>query len=561
MYAYDSYDRTFVTERAAQFRDQVRRRMSGEISEDEFKPLRLRNGLYLQLHSYMLRVAIPYGQLSSEQLRALARIARTYDRGYGHFTTRQNIQFNWIRLEQMPDILDELAAVEMHGVQTSGNCIRNTTTDQFAGVAADEIEDPRPWAEIIRQWSTLHPEFSFLPRKFKIAVTGAAADRAAARVHDIGLRIVRRPDGAHGFEVMVGGGLGRTPMLAETIRDFLPQEDLLSYLEAILRVYNIEGRRDNLYKSRIKILVSALGADRFRELVEAEWAQIRKSALKLDREELARIRSQFAAPPYEKRPAHSVIFETRRLEDAAFARWAAANLFPHKRPGYAAVSISLKPIAGIPGDVTAQQMEAIARLADAYSFGELRVTHRQNLVFADVRQDDLYDLWRALDSLDLATPNISRATDIIACPGLDFCGLATARSIPVAQRLSDRLADLDDQYDLGPLNINISGCINSCGHHHVGHIGILGLEKAGEESYQVTLGGSSADDAAIGNIVGRGFGADDIVGAIETVVRTYLEQRQNATETFLDALTRVGPKPFRESLYGSAGQKTMETAP
>ncbi len=549
MYAYDRFDRTFLDERIEQFRDQVRRRLSGELSEEEFRPLRLRNGLYLQLHAYMLRVAIPYGLLSSRQLRALARVARDYDRGYGHFTTRQNVQFNWIRLDGVPDILEQLAAVEMHAVQTSGNCIRNITTDQYSGVAADEIEDPRPWAEIIRQWSTLHPEFSFLPRKFKVAVTGAASDRAAVRVHDIGLRMLRGADGTPGFEVLVGGGMGRTPMLAETIRGYLPQRDLLSYLEAILRVYNVEGRRDNLYKARIKILVSALGIERFRELVEDEWKRIRDSALRLDDAEIERVRALFAPQPYRTLPAYAPAFEARRVEDAAFARWAAANLFPHKVPGYAAVTLSLKPVGGIPGDMTAAQMEAVADLADAYSFGELRVTHRQNLVLADVPRERLYDLWRALDALELATPNVARATDIIACPGLDFCNLATARSIPVAQRLSDRLAELDGRHDLGPLNINISGCINSCGHHHVGHIGILGLEKAGVESYQVTLGGSSADDAAIGTIVGRGFTTDEIVDAIDTIVVTYLERRETG-EPFNDTLRRIGMVPFRAALYG-----------
>lgn len=548
MYAYDELDDTLVRERAAQFRGQVVRRISGELSEDEFKPLRLRNGLYLQLHSYMLRVAIPYGLLNAAQLRVLARIARRYDRGYGHFTTRQNIQFNWTRLADAPDILDELATAEMHAIQTSGNCIRNTTTDQFAGVAADEIEDPRPWAEIIRQWSTLHPEFSFLPRKFKIAISGSPNDRAAIAVHDIGLSMRRGPDGETGFKVWVGGGLGRTPMLAEAIRDFLPGADLLSYLEAILRVFNIEGRRDNLYKSRIKILVSAQGIDRFRELVEAEWAHIRHSALRLDEMEVAGIRARFAPPAYEA--VAPGLFAGRRFEDSAFARWSAANLFPHKQPGYAAVTVSLKPVGGIPGDMNADQMDALADLADEYSHGEIRVTHRQNLVLAHVRQDRLYDLWRALDSLDLATPNLMRVTDIIACPGLDFCGLATARSIPVAQRLSERLAEIDERHDLGELTINISGCINSCAHHHVAHIGILGLEKAGAESYQVTLGGSSAEDAAIGKIVGRGFGADEIVAAIETIVVTWLELRQDG-ERFLDSLRRVGLGPFRTALYGT----------
>jgi sulfite reductase (NADPH) hemoprotein beta-component len=547
MYAYDELDETLVRERAAQFRGQVERRISGSLSEDEFKPLRLRNGLYLQLHAYMLRVAIPYGLLSSDQLRTLAGIARRYDRGYGHFTTRQNIQFNWISLKDAPDILDDLAAAGMHAIQTSGNCIRNITTDHFAGVAADEIEDPRPWAEIIRQWSSLHPEFSFLPRKFKIAVSGSPNDRAAIAVHDIGLSMRQGPDGRTGFKVWVGGGLGRTPMLAEPLRDFLPAPELLSYLEAILRVFNVEGRRDNLYKSRIKILVSALGIERFRELVEAEWTQIRASELRLDPEEIARIHAQFAPPPYEKvEPGN---FTAAHLLDEAFARWSKANLFPHKRPGCMAVTASLKPVGQAPGDMTAGQMEALADLADEYSFGEIRVTHRQNLVLPHVRQDGLEALWRALDALDLATPNLMRVSDIVACPGLDYCGLATARSIPVAQRLSERLSEIDDCHDLGELTINISGCINSCGHHHVGNIGILGLEKAGAESYQVTLGGSSAEDASLGKIIGPGFGADEIVAAIETIVLTWLELRQDG-ERFLDSLRRVGQTPFKQALYG-----------
>ena len=557
MYAYDELDRTFVDQRTTQFRDQVRRRLANELSEDEFKPLRLRNGLYLQLHAYMLRAAIPYGLLSADQLRALAGVARRYDRGYGHFTTRQNIQFNWIRLQDAPDILETLAEDELHAVQTSGNCIRNTTTDQFAGVAADEIEDPRPWAEIIRQWSTNHPEFSYLPRKFKVAVTGSASDRAAMRVHDIGLKLVHGVDGGMGFEVWVGGGLGRTPMIAELLRGYLPAEHLLSYLEAILRVYNIEGRRDNIYKARIKILVSALGIERFRNLVETEWAGIADSALRLDRPEILRMQSHFRPPAYADLPDRSPAFLARRLEDDAFSAWAAVNIFPHKQAGYAAVTISLKPIGGIPGDLTADAMDAVADLSEAYSFGEIRVTHRQNLVFAHVRQDQLYDLWRALDSLELATPNHARATDIIACPGMDFCGLATARSIPVAQQLSERLAALEEQYDLGELSINISGCVNSCSHHHVGHIGILGLEKAGAESYQITLGGSSAEDAAVGRIIGPGFGAEDIVDAVETVVLAYLEQR-GVGERFLDTLRRVGPTPFRDALYGDS-LKSNET--
>ncbi len=552
MYAYDDLDQTLVTQRAAQFRDQVRRRIDGALGEEEFKPLRLRNGLYLQLHAYMLRVAIPYGLLSSAQLRALAGIAEDYDRGYGHFTTRQNIQFNWIRLEDAPDILDALARVDMHAIQTSGNCIRNITTDHFAGVAADEIEDPRPWAEIIRQWSTLHPEFSFLPRKFKVAVTGAPSDRAATRVHDIGLRLVRGLDGETGFEVWVGGGLGRTPKLAKVLCGFLPKQDLLSFLEAILRVYNLEGRRDNLYNSRIKILVDALGIARFRELVEAEWRQIRHSALKLDQAEVARIRNHFAPPGYAKLPDSDPGFEAKRLGDPDFARWAAANVIEHKQPGYAAATVSLKPVGGIPGDLSAARMMALARLAADYSFGQLRVTHRQNLVLADVRRAHLYDLWRALDSLGLATPNIERATDIVTCPGMDFCGLATARSIPVSQRLSERLEALEARHDLGELRINIAGCVNSCSHHHVGHIGLLGLEKAGEESYQITLGGSSTGDASIGRIIGPAFGAGEVVDAVETIVLAWLDRRCKG-ERFLDTLRRVGRAPFREALYGDKG--------
>jgi len=547
MYAYDELDETLVRERAAQFRGQVERRISGSLSEDEFKPLRLRNGLYLQLHAYMLRVAIPYGLLNSDQLRALAGIARRYDRGYGHFTTRQNIQFNWISLKDAPDILDDLAAAGMHAIQTSGNCIRNITTDHFAGVAADEIEDPRPWAEIIRQWSSLHPEFSFLPRKFKIAVSGSPNDRAAIAVHDIGLSMRQGPDGETGFKVWVGGGLGRTPMLAEPLRDFLPAPQMLSYLEAILRVFNVEGRRDNLYKSRIKILVSALGIDRFREMVEAEWTQIRGRGLQLDPAEIAHIQAQFAPPPYKM--VEPERFTAARLLDEAFARWSKANLFPHKRPGYMAVTASLKPVGQAPGDMTASQMEALADLSDEYSFGEIRVTHRQNLVLPHVRQDRLEALWRALDALELATPNLMRVSDIVACPGLDYCGLATARSIPVAQRLGERLSEIDERHSLGELTINISGCINSCGHHHVGHIGILGLEKAGAESYQVTLGGSSTEDASLGKIIGPGFGADEIVAAIETIVLTWLELRQDG-ERFLDSLRRVGQAPFKQALYG-----------
>jgi sulfite reductase (NADPH) hemoprotein beta-component len=548
MYRYDSYDETLVRERAAQYRDQVRRRLDGELSEEEFRPLRLMNGLYLQLHAYMLRVAIPYGTMSSAQLRQLAHIARRYDRGYGHFTTRQNIQYNWLRLVDTPDILDDLAAVEMHAIQTSGNCIRNVTADQFAGAAADEIEDPRVYAEIIRQWSTLHPEFSFLPRKFKIAVTGAPNDRAAVRVHDIGLRMHRNDDGEVGFEVIVGGGLGRTPIVGPTIRDFLPKRDLLSYLEAILRTYNQLGRRDNIYKARIKILVASVGAEEFARQVEEEWAHIKDGALALPAEEIARIEAFFAPPPFETLDAEVPEFDARRRDEPAFDTWAATNLVPHRQPGYAIVNLSLKPIGGIPGDASDAQMDAVADLADHYGFGEIRVTHEQNLVLPHVRKADLHDLWRALDGLGLATPNIGQVSDIIACPGLDYCNLANARSIPVAQQISNRFADLDRQHRIGELKIKISGCINACGHHHVGHIGVLGVDKKGEEYYQITLGGSADENAAVGRIVGPAFAADKVTDAVETLVETYVGLRRNG-ETFLDTYRRLGVDPFKEKLY------------
>ena len=551
MYRYDEFDRTLVEQRVAQFRGQVRRRLSGELSEDEFRPLRLMNGLYLQLHAYMLRVAIPYGTLSARQMRRLARIARRYDRGFGHFTTRQNIQYNWPELEAVPDILSDLAEVEMHAIQTSGNCIRNVTADHFAGVAADEIEDPRVYCEIIRQWSTLHPEFSFLPRKFKIAVTGAAADRAAVRVHDIGLRMIRDRGGAPGFEVMVGGGQGRTPVIATTIRDFLPKRHLLSYLEAILRVYNQLGRRDNLFKARIKILVNQVGAEAFAEMVEAEWRDIRDGAVDLPAEELARIEAYFAPPAYQDLSRFQPAFEERRLAEADFAAWTKTNVAAHRRPGYAIVSVSLKPAGGVPGDASAAQMEAVANLAERYSFAEIRVTHQQNLVLPDVKQTDLHALWQALRRAGLASANIGLLSDIIACPGLDYCNLANARSIPVAQRISRRFADLKRLHDIGELRLNISGCINACGHHHVGHIGILGVDKKGEEFYQITLGGRSDEGAAIGKIVGPAFSRDDVVDAVETIVNTYLEQRASADETFVDTYRRVGLDPFKESLYAT----------
>jgi sulfite reductase (NADPH) hemoprotein beta-component len=506
------------------------------------------NGLYLQLHAYMLRIAIPYGTLSSTQLRQLAHIGRRYDRNYGHFTTRQNLQFNWIKLEEAPDILAELAEVEMHAIQTSGNCIRNVTADQYAGVAADEYEDPRIYCEIIRQWSTLHPEFSFLPRKFKIAVAGGPHDRAAVKVHDIGLHLKRNEAGETGFEVLVGGGQGRTPMVADTIRDFLPKRDLLSYLEAILRVYNLLGRRDNMYKARIKILVHSVGIEAFRQMVEAEWDQIKDGVLVLPAEEIARIRAFFAPPSYQKLPEESAAFAAKRRADAAFDHWARTNLAPHKAPGYAIVNISLKPIGGIPGDATSEQMEAIADLADRYSLGEIRVTHEQNLVLPYVRQDDLHALWQGLAAIGGATPNIGLVTDIIACPGLDYCSLANARAIPVAQRISAKFGDLERQKTIGELEIKISGCINACGHHHVGNIGILGVDKKGEEFYQVTLGGAADETASIGEIVGPAFSSENVVDAVETVVDTYLAQRQDG-ERFIDTYRRVGMDPFKEALY------------
>ena len=551
MYRYDEFDATMVAERTAQFRGQVARRLSGELSEDEFKPLRLMNGLYLQLHAYMLRVAIPYGTLSSAQMRALAHVARKYDKGYGHFTTRQNIQYNWPALVDVPDILDDLAEAEMHAIQTSGNCIRNVTSDQYAGAAADEVEDPRPYAEMIRQWSTFHPEFSFLPRKFKIAVTAADNDRAAVKVHDIGLRLYRNEAGEAGFEVIVGGGLGRTPYVGHTIREFLPKEHLLSYLEAILRVYNLQGRRDNLYKARIKILVNAEGADNFRDMVEKEWVSIKETSVDLPLEERERIRAYFAPPAFETLPEDSASLEAQRAGDEDFARWLRANLAAHKVPGYAIVNISLKPIGGIPGDASDAQMEAVADIAERYSFDEIRVTHEQNLVLPHVKKDDLHVVWTALKDADLATANIGLVSDIIACPGLDYCNLANTRSIPVAQRISERFADLQTQEDLGELKIKISGCINACGHHHVGHIGILGVDKKGEEFYQITLGGSGAEDASLGDIVGRGLSSAEVVDAVETLVDFYRKNRQG-NERFLDAYRRLGAEPFKEALYAAA---------
>jgi len=551
MYRYDEYDRTFVAERVAQFRDQVRRRLAGELTEDEFRALRLMNGLYLQLHAYMLRVAIPYGTLSSRQLRMLAHIARRYDRGFGHFTTRQNIQYNWIKLDEAPDLLADLAAVEMHGLQTSGNCIRNVTADHWAGVAPDEIEDPRIWCEIIRQWSTLHPEFSFLPRKFKVAVTGAPNDRAAVKVHDIGIRMHRNEAGEVGFEIIVGGGLGRTPMIGKTIRPFLPKRHLLSYLEAILRVYNEFGRRDNLFKSRIKILVHEIGAAEMTRRVEEEWALIRGGALDLPIETIAAIAAQFTPPPYASQPEGVAEIDALRFGEPGFARWLKTNVAAHREPGYAIVTLSLKPEGGPPGDASAAQMDAVADLADRHSFGEIRVTHEQNLILPDVPRVALPALWRALTALNLATPNAGKVTDLICCPGLDYCSLANARSIPVSQRLTLRFNDLARVHDIGDLKIKMSGCINACGHHHVGHIGLLGVDKGGEEFYQITLGGSAESDASLGAILGPAVSSAAVVDAVETIVDTYLAERRTG-ERFLDTYRRVGAEPFKERLYAAA---------
>jgi sulfite reductase (NADPH) hemoprotein beta-component len=550
VYRYDDFDRRFLEERVAQYRDQVRRRLAGQLSEDEFRPLRLMNGLYLQLHAYMLRIAIPYGALSSEKLRLLAKIARRYDRGYGHFTTRQNIQFNWIKLEETPDILAELASVEMHGIQTSGNCIRNVTADPFAGVAADEIEDPRPYGEIIRQWSTLHPEFSFLPRKFKIAVSGATTDRAAVRVHDIGLYLRRNAAGEIGFEVLVGGGLGRTPMIGKTLRGFLPKQDLLAYLEAILRVYNEFGRRDNLYKSRIKILVQALGIDKMRDAVESEFAAMGESPLALPAATIAAIAAYFAPPAYAAPGVDDEAALERALErEPALARWVGQNVAPHRAPGHAIVTVSLKPPGRPPGDASAAQMELLADLAERYSLGEVRVTYEQNLVLPHVRRKDLPELWRRLGEAGLATANAGLASDIIACPGLDFCSLANARSIPVAERLSEHLAARD--HEIGELHIKISGCINACGHHHVGHIGILGVDKNGEEFYQITIGGSADENAALGAIIGPAVPSSEVTSAVDTLIEVYLERRRDG-ERFPETYRRVGAAPFKEALYAVA---------
>jgi len=564
MYQYDEHDQALVSARVDQFRDQVARRLSGELTEDDFKPLRLMNGVYLQLHAYMLRVAIPYGVLSSIQMRQLAHVARTYDRGYGHFTTRQNIQFNWISLKDLPDAMADLAAVQMHGIQTSGNCIRNVTTDAFAGVAPDEIADPRIWAEILRQWSSLHPEFSFLPRKFKIAITGSPNDRAAVQVHDIGLRMRRRapnedgqsdgpngPTGNVGFEVLVGGGLGRTPFLGQTIAEFIEPADLLSYIEAILRVYNAHGRRDNIYKARIKILVHDLGIDAFRDEVDQAFAEIRGGALTLTDDMIAAVAERFADLPYETLEDNDRAL-AGALMDPAFARWHRVSASPHKVPGYAAVTVSLKPEDEAPGDASDAQMEALADMSERFGFGELRITHQQNVVLPHVRKRDLAALFAALGEAGLATANVGHLTDIIACPGLDFCSLANTRSIPIAQAITRRFADLDRVHGIGPVRINISGCINACGHHHVGHIGLLGVEKQGQEVYQITLGGRSDDAAALGRLLGPAVPADRVVDVVEDLIETYLSHRHGPDERFIDLVERLGIDPFKEQAHAAA---------
>ena len=550
MYRYDEFDHRFVAERTAEFRDQVNRRLNGSLTEDEFKPLRLMNGLYLQLHAYMLRVAIPYGTLNSRQMRMLAHIAEKWDRGYGHFTTRQNIQFNWPKLADTPDILDALASVEMHAIQTSGNCIRNTTSDPYSGVAPDEVEDPRITAELIRQWSSLHPEFTFLGRKFKIAVTGAKEDRVALRLHDIGIQIVSQ-NGETGYRIFVGGGMGRTPMISHELRGFLPKADLLPYLEACLRVYNLHGRRDNKYKARIKILVHETGIDSFRQQVEAEFARLDRDAIAAPMNEVARITAYFAPPNLPEASASPDTYNRAYTTDPGFAAWVQRNTFEHKIQGHVAATISLKPIGGVPGDATAEQMRVIADLAQAHSHDELRITHEQNIVLPHVALDDLYSVYRGLQGIGLDAPNKGLVTDIIACPGLDYCALATARSIPVAQAISNRFAAPERQADIGPLPIKISGCINACGHHHVGAIGILGLDKAGVESYQITLGGDATETAALGDRTGPGFGYDELPEVVEKIVDTYIANREGQRETFLQTYRRIGMQPFKEALYAA----------
>lgn len=553
MYKYDQYDQKLVDERVEQYRDQTQRYLAGQISEDEFLPLRLQNGLYVQRLAPMLRIAVPYGLLSSAQVRKLANISRQYDKGYVHFTTRQNIQLNWPKLEEVPDILAELASVEMHAIQTSGNCIRNTTTDQFAGVACDEIEDPRPWCEIIRQWSTLHPEFAFLPRKFKIAVCGSEEDRAAFLLHDIGLQLVKNDQGETGFQVYVGGGLGRTPVIASSIREFLPKEHLLTYLDAILRVYNRYGNRDNKYKARIKILVRAWTPAVFAERVEAEWAHLKDGPATLNGSEIERVKGFFTLPDYRTIDDASADAKVKTLaaDNRAFSRWLDRNVRAQKQPGYASVSLSLKPAGVAPGDVTDRQLETIADLADRYSFGEIRSTHSQNVVLADVAKDELFELWQQAKASGLATPNIGTINDMICCPGGDYCSLANAKSIPVAEAIQRKFDDLDYVYDLGNLELNISGCMNACGHHHIGHIGILGVDKKGEEWYQIQLGGSANKDAALGKVLGPSLSRDAVTDSVEKLLDVYVENRIEG-EAFLGTYQRIGIEKFKQRVYGTA---------
>ncbi|MEM1365445.1 MAG: nitrite/sulfite reductase [Pseudomonadota bacterium] len=553
MYRYDEFDRAFVGARVAEYAEQVERRMAGRITEDQFKPLRLMNGVYLQLHAYMLRVAIPYGTLDSKQMRKLAHIARTYDKGYGHFTTRQNIQYNWPALTDTPAILEELADVEMHALQTSGNCIRNVTSDHFAGAAADELADPRPYCEILRQWSSVHPEFTYLPRKFKIAVSGASHDRAAVRVHDIGLQM-REQDGKLGFEVYVGGGLGRTPMIGKLVREFLPPENLLAYTTAILRVYNLNGRRDNKYKARIKILVHETGLEELRAQIEAEFERLRGGELTLPDADISAIEDYFAPPSLPNRSEEAIALTAQMDADEAFGAWVRQNVSAHRHPDYACVTISLKGIGEAPGDASADQMDAVADLAQRFANDELRVSHEQNLALPHVAKGDLKAIYDGLVACDLATANVGLISDIIACPGLDYCALANARSIPVAQDIAQRFADPVRAVDIGPIKLKISGCINACGHHHVGHIGILGVEKKGTELFQITMGGSADENTSIGEIIGRGFEYDQLIDAIETVIDTYIDLRREPSEIFIDAYRRVGPEPFKQALYGAPQQ-------
>ena len=551
MHRYDSFDQRLIDERVAQFRDQTRRYLAGELSDDDFRPLRLQNGLYIQKYAPMLRISVPYGLLSTRQLRALARVARKYDRGYGHFTTRHNLQLNWPKLEDVPDILAELAAVQMHAIQTSGNCVRNITSDHFAGVAGDEITDPRPYSELVRQWAALNPEFAYLPRKFKIAITSATTDRTALLIHDVGLQIVRNDEGELGFRVLVGGGLGRTPMLGHVIREFLPRAEILNYLDAILRIYNRYGRRDNKWKARIKVLVKDRTPEAFAREVETEWSQLRDGPGTVPAEEIERLAAHFTDPPYESFAGDDPGYRSELADNRAFSNWARRNIHPHKVPGYAIVTLSLKKTGVPPGNVSSDQMEAIADLADAYSFGELRVSHEQNLIFADVRQSDLFALWNELKALGLATPNLGLLTNIVCCPGGDFCSLANAKSIPIAEAIQRRFDDLDYLHDIGELDLNISGCMNACGHHHIGHIGILGVDKNGAEWYQVSIGGTQGEEAALGKVIGPSFAAEQMPDVVSRLIDTYIDRRHE-DERFVDTVRRIGVEPFKERVYAAA---------